>query len=89
MERIIDLEYIFSKGYYYDQRFMGKNALKNIMKILPIEQDFEYLDAISTVEAFRSLNNKYDDKIIDEILKYNYNDVYALYLIMKILKNLK
>lgn len=89
IERIVDLEYIFNNGYYYDERFIGKSALKNIMKILPMNQDFEFSDAISAVEAYRSLEQAYDEKVINEILKYNYYDVYALHLIIQLLQKLK
>lgn len=81
--RIVDIQYIFSNGYYYDTRFAGRNGLKHIMKVLPIQSE---MDAISTVETYRSMQKCYDEEAVSKILKYNYYDTYALKLIVALLR---
>lgn len=94
IDRLWDLETIFTKGYYLSSEFCGSTSIKKVLPVLVPELNYQDLDISNGADAFISYLEMIDDKttsrkkreIYNSLLQYCKMDTYAMYAIMEALR---
>jgi hypothetical protein len=92
-DRMVDLMYPFSKGWFVDKDFFGSASIKSVLPVLLPELSYKKLAISNGADALRIwmetvLQGKHSEKkdqIMKDLLKYCELDTYAMYAIYKYL----
>lgn len=94
IDRLWDLEIIFTKGHYLSSEFAGSTSIKKILPVLVPELSYKDLNISNGADAFISYLQMIDDnttsgkkrEIYNSLLQYCKTDTYAMYAIVEALR---
>jgi predicted RecB family nuclease len=94
IDRLWDLETIFTKGHYLSSKFEGSTSIKKILPVLVPSLSYKDLNISNGADAFISYLQMIEDKttsgkkreIYNSLLQYCQMDTYAMYAIVEALK---
>ena len=94
IDRLWDLETIFTKGYFLSSQFEGSTSIKKVLPVMAPELSYKDLNISNGADAFISYLQMIDDKttsrkkreIYDSLLQYCGMDTYAMYAIVEALR---
>ena len=94
IDRLWDLETIFTKGYYLSSEFCGSTSIKKVLPVLVPDLSYKDLYISNGADAFISYLEMIDDKtnaerkqeIYNGLLEYCRMDTYAMYAIVVALR---
>ncbi len=94
IDRLRDLETIFTKGHYLSSRFEGSTSIKKVLPVIAPELSYKELNISNGADAFISYLQMIDDKttsgkkrdVFNSLLQYCKMDTYAMYAIVEALR---
>jgi len=94
VDRLWDLETIFSKGHYLSTEFKGSTSIKKVLPVLVPTLSYKDLNISNGADAFISYLQMIEDKttsgkkreICNSLLQYCEMDTYAMYAIVEALR---
>lgn len=94
IDRLWDLETIFTKGHYLSPDFKGSTSIKKVLPVLVPELSYKELNISNGADAFISYLQMIEDnttsrkkrEIYNSLLQYCKMDTYAMYAIVEALR---